>query len=257
MAIFNATFKSKTFNSWVNFNVILPEPCKEDCPWILLLHGLSGNENDWLRFTSAERYALSKGFALVMPNAENSWYTDQCYGKKYYTMISEELINYVRSVFPLSKKREKTFIAGLSMGGYGALKIGLNQPEKFRGIASLSGVVDIYHRFRCDDIDRWGIGFENLATCCWGENYLEVLKDSKENIYSLLRDFDYNSSIKPCIFTACATEDRHYETNKVLHEYLSTLPFEQEWQCCKGEHTWNIWDYYLPQVMDFFAKYMA
>mgnify|MGYP000967111402 CR=1 FL=1 len=265
MAFFRCTYKATSL-TWsgskeiVNFNVILPEDCKEDVPWVLLLHGLSGTEDDWMRFTSVERYAQDKGFGIVMPAVTNSWYSDEVYGMKYYTFVTTELVDYVRSVFPLSKKREKTFVAGLSMGGYGALKAGLNNPSTFAAIASLSGVVDIYHRFCTSDADKWGKGWEWNATCAWGRDYEKVLRDckgNKNNIYSLIRDFDYEAGNTPWIFTCCGTADRHYQTNVDFHNALLEKPIVHEWhEKLDGKHTWDVWDYYFPAVLDFFSRRM-
>ena len=94
----------------------------EDIPTLWLLHGMHGDRNSWMNGSAIVRHARARGIAVVMPSAENSFYTDQKYGFKYYTFIAKELPEYLRKILPLSKKREKNYIAGLSMGGYGAFK---------------------------------------------------------------------------------------------------------------------------------------
>ena len=112
-------------------------------PVLYLLHGLSDDDTIWLRRTSIERYAAPLGLAVVMPQVHRSFYADQAYGGRYWTFLTEELPELVGSLFRVSDRREDTFVAGLSMGGYGALKWALRQPERFAAAACLSGAVDI------------------------------------------------------------------------------------------------------------------
>ena len=110
---------------------------------LYLLHGLSDDHTIWLRRTSIERYATEYGICVVMPCGHRSFYTDMKYGGKYYTYIAKELPRVIREFFNVSDKREDNYIAGLSMGGYGALKIGLREHGSFCAAAGLSSVADI------------------------------------------------------------------------------------------------------------------
>jgi putative tributyrin esterase len=112
-------------------------------PVLYLLHGLSDDDTIWLRRTSIERYVAPLALAVVMPQVHRSFYTDEHYGGRYWTFLSEELPELVGSWFQVSQRREDIFVAGLSMGGYGALKWGLRQPDRFAAAATLSGAVDI------------------------------------------------------------------------------------------------------------------
>src|SRR5215213_755190 len=112
-------------------------------PVLYLLHGLSDDDTIWLRRTSIERYAAPLGLAVVMPQVHRSFYTDEAVGGRYWTFLSEELPALVYSFFRLSDRREDTFVAGLSMGGYGALKWALRDPQRFAAAASLSGALDL------------------------------------------------------------------------------------------------------------------
>ena len=114
-----------------------------DAPVLYLLHGLSDDDTIWLRRTSIERYAAPLGLAVVMPQVARSFYTDEAHGNRYWTFLSEELPQLARSFFHLSDRREDTFVAGLSMGGYGALKWALHRPGRFAAAASLSGALDL------------------------------------------------------------------------------------------------------------------
>ena len=150
MALLELNYYSEALQSYTVVNVILPE-CPRKGPGVgmipagtyrtlYLLHGLHGNQNDWLRRTGIERYAEKYDLAVVMPGVNNSWYADTCYGAGYFTFITRELPEVCRGYFKgMSDKREDNFIAGLSMGGYGALKAALTCPETFGHCAALSG----------------------------------------------------------------------------------------------------------------------
>ena len=110
---------------------------------LYLLHGLTDDDTAWTRYTSIERYAAAKGLAVVMPQVHRSFYSDEAYGGRFWTFLSEELPQVVGRFFRVSTRREDTFVAGLSMGGYGAFKWALRQPARFAAAASLSGALDV------------------------------------------------------------------------------------------------------------------
>src|SRR5687767_5064296 len=147
MAFFDCHFFSDTLAMTVSTHVLIPQqskgqigiesgPARETYPTLFLLHGLSDDHTIWTRRTSIERYATAKNIAVVMPAVGRSFYQDMASGPRYWNFVSEELPGIMRQFFPLSSKREDTFAAGLSMGGYGALRLGLARPEKFAAAAS-------------------------------------------------------------------------------------------------------------------------
>lgn len=158
MALIDCKFYSEVLGLNTSMTVILPQQTTTQIglsnvkrgdlhPTLFLLHGLSDDDSIWLRRTSIERYVAKLGIAVVMPQVHRSFYTDMASGGNYWTFISEELPALARSFFPLSAKREDNFVAGLSMGGYGAIKLGLRKPEVFAAAASLSGALDMAHHF--------------------------------------------------------------------------------------------------------------
>ncbi len=112
-------------------------------PVLYLLHGLSDDDTIWLRRTSIERYVAEFGLAVVMPQVHRSFYLDGEYTGAYWTFVAEELPALVAGFFRVSQAREDTFVAGLSMGGYGAMLHALRQPGRFAAAASLSGALDV------------------------------------------------------------------------------------------------------------------
>ncbi len=107
----------------------------------MLLHGLSSDETTYMRYTSIKDMSMNTKLAVIMPNVDHSAYADMAYGHSYYDYILE-VYDYVHQIFPLSKKRDKRFIAGHSMGGYGTIKFALTQGDKFAKAVPLSAVFE-------------------------------------------------------------------------------------------------------------------
>ena len=157
MSLIHWDFRSEVLDLSTSTCVILPDPPiwkggiprsrgEYRLPTLYLLHGLSDDHTTWLRRTSIERYVAPMDLAVVMPAAHRSFYTDMAGGVKghrYWTFISEELPALARWFFPLSDASEDNFVAGLSMGGYGAYKLALSHPSKYAAAASLSGALNV------------------------------------------------------------------------------------------------------------------
>ena len=149
MALVSWNYHSHTLGISASANVILPQASVEKgekLPVLYLLHGLSDDHTNWQRRTSIERYADPLGLAVVMPAVNRSFYANMAHGPRYWDFICEELPQLAQSFFPLSDKRADTFVAGLSMGGYGAFKVALSHPNRYAAAASLSGTVDVVQR---------------------------------------------------------------------------------------------------------------
>src|SRR5690349_9975630 len=151
MILNEVNFCSETLGLLSSLYVLLPQrPLAEaqnkprkKLRTLYLLHGHSDDHTAWQRYTSIERYAEGLNLAVVMPAVHLSFYNDMAHGGRYWQFISEEVPALVRDTFPLSARREDNFVAGLSMGGYGAFKMALTHPGRFAAAASLSGAVDI------------------------------------------------------------------------------------------------------------------
>lgn len=155
MAHMQCRFFSQTLGLSTTIEVILPQaglsgqigmgcsPSKDLYPALYLLHGYSDDESIWSRRTSIERYVAEMGLAVIMPRVDLSCYQDTVDGRHYWTYISEELPKICEGFFPLRTDRSARFAAGLSMGGYGAFRLGLECPERFSAVGSLSGALDL------------------------------------------------------------------------------------------------------------------
>lgn len=251
MALLEATFRSNSLNMDTCFNIILPESCpKEDIPTLYLLHGMHGNHSHWVRKTCIEQYANDRKIAVIMPDGENSYYTDMKYGKKYYTYIADELVDYTRRIFKISKKREKTFICGLSMGGYGAVRTALKKPEQYAAAASLSGVLDIATRVKT-------CNWTNEAAAIWGDSFKTELAGSDADLLWLIKSFPDNAA-RPRIYSACGLQDTLYNDNITFRDFMYTVGrekgFDFKYEEGDGIHNWEFWNKWVVPAIDYMLE---
>ena len=155
MSILRADFYSEQLTMNTSAIIMLPDDIPNSRARVLyLLHGLSDNCTGWMRLTGIERYARERKMAVVMPEVQRSFYTDMAYGVNYFSYVAKELPQKMRKMFGFSAKREKNMIAGLSMGGYGALKCALTYPEQYFGCAAFSSACDMERNFHERYIDE-------------------------------------------------------------------------------------------------------
>ena len=248
MAIFQCNHRSKVQGRSVNFNVIIPEQCEDDIPVCYMLHGINATPFDWIKSMSIERYATARSIAVVMPQADNSFYADMKYGFKFYTYIVEELIPYCRKLFHFSDKREKNFISGFSMGGYGCTKIAMRNPEMFAVCAPMSGVFSFYENFKKEVDIR--------AIPVWGDNVVEAVHNTEDDVYYLIDELVKSGKPKPWIYQCCGTEDGLIEDNRKMREFMKDKGFHYQYEEWAGAHTWDFWDEAIPKCLDVCKIYM-
>jgi putative tributyrin esterase len=252
MAFIQCNFFSEVLGLSCSVNVILPQQTTNQIgmenrvaakkhPTLYLLHGLSDDHTIWMRRTSIERYVASLGLAVVMPNVHRSFYTDMDKGLKYWTFVSEELPAVCRSFFPLSDKREDNFVAGLSMGGYGAFKLALSCPDKFAAGASLSGALDIARlaKGRFDNPE-----FVNI----FGDP--DKISGSKNDLFYLAQEASKSEDPKPMLYQCCGTEDYLYKDNIRFKEFVEELNFDYTYEEGPGIHEWGYWDKMIQRVLE-------
>ena len=183
MAVMKIEYYSEVLDMEWGVNVLYPdasrveEPDSTDIPVLYLLHGMSGNHNSWLKRTNVERLVRGTNLIVVMPNTSNGWYTDTQYGYNYYTALAEELPKVLKRFFPnISSKREKTFIAGLSMGGYGSFKLALSTNRFSHAATFLVLLVSKSFLQKVKILERLLTGEEFLASLITGKLVLIHLK---------------------------------------------------------------------------------
>ena len=256
MPLLQCDFFAESIGMQSSMNVLLPQPPasgqiglesstqQEQYPVLYLLHGLSDDHSIWGRRTSLERYAASKGLIIVMPNGHRSMYTDAAKSAgQYETLIGEEIPRLVQHWFPVSPKREDTFIGGLSMGGYGALKIGLKRPHRYAAIASLSAVAGTDWLMN----GNTAISADELSTI-YGDNY--QLAGTDHDPVALVKKVAASDGPHPKIFQCCGTEDFLIEENRSLNAAIQATNIEHEYHEAPGAHNWDFWDKWIQTVLE-------
>ncbi|HSN74699.1 MAG TPA: alpha/beta hydrolase family protein [Anaerolineae bacterium] len=242
MALIQCDFFSETLQLSTSMNVILPQPARPRYAVLYLLHGLSDDHTTWLRRTSIERYVDPLGLAVVMPAVHRSFYADMARGNRYWTFVSEELPALVSGFFPISRKRDETFVAGLSMGGYGAFKLALSQPQRFAAAASLSGALDQAGAMQAVE-PAWRAEMETI----YGD--LDSVTGSPNDVMHLARQVAKSTDSKPRLYQCCGTEDFLYDQNVRFRDQASALGLDLTYEEGPGEHEWGYWDRMIQRVL--------
>lgn len=256
MALLHADFFSDVLGMSVNMDVILPQKTKGQigmegkgadgrCKTVYLLHGMSDDHTIWQRRTSIERYASKLGIAIVMPCTHLGFYTDTTYGMNYWTFISDELPRICREFFPqMSDKREDTLAAGLSMGGYGAWKLGLGASDTFGAAAALSGALDIVEDLRRNSKDEHT---REIFRGIFGEE--KDLIGSDNDLMALADRLAKSGKALPRLYAWCGTEDFLYQGNLMAWEHVKKLGYELTSEESSGDHQWKYWDTKIQDVL--------
>jgi len=229
--------------------VLMPEEkvlrqSKEPVPVLYLLHGLSDDHTMWMRQTMIEQFALKYRLCIVMPAVNRSFYMDMVRGAKYDTFVAEELPRIIETYFPVGKKREHRFAAGLSMGGYGAIKLGLTRPNRYAAVASLSGALAMENVFE----RRSGLSDSYLGEMynIYGDE--KQIKTGKGNLSRLADKLAKTPEKAPKMYVACGTEDFLIKANNDFVAKYGKV-FEMEYHTEPGVHSWHFWNKYIEKVL--------
>ncbi len=255
MALLHVNFFSEVLGMCMNMDVILPQRTNGQIgmkgnrkdgkyPVLYLLHGMSDDHTIWQRRTSIERYVSELGIAVVMPTVHLSFYTDMKYGLRYWEFISRELPSICREFFPnMSDRREDTYAAGLSMGGYGALKLGLGASETFGAVACLSGALDMATELKKGAINDESGVFRNVF------GTVEETENSNNDLMALAAKLKESGKPLPKVYIWCGTEDFLYEHNVTAKKRLEELGYDLTYEESPGDHQWNYWDEKIQTVL--------
>jgi putative tributyrin esterase len=232
MALLTCHVESEALEVATTFTAFLPQGSANP-PVLYLLHGLTDDHTGWSRYTSIERYADEAGLAVVMPSAVHSFYTDEAHGHRYWTYVSEELPSLVHALFRVSDRPEDTFAAGLSMGGYGALKLALTHPDRYAAAASRSGTLDI--TYMADREDRAAI---------YSRAFDATIRDSND-LFALLD----SASDAPPLYVGCGKSDALLDANERFIKAASAAGVDVTTDLRPGEHEWSLWDAMIADVI--------
>lgn len=227
-------------------------------PVLYLLHGLSDDCTGWERRTSIERYASRRGIAVVMPEVRRSFYADEVLGEAYWTYVAHELPQLIQSAFRVSARREDTFVAGLSMGGFGAMKLALHFPERFAAAGSFSGVLDLSGRdygehslvlpARVWGFDVAPVEIQSAVGQAFPPTAAERRIPAADDLVNLARQAEVNAL--PRLWVGCGTEDSLFDANQTFLAALRSRGVEPHVRFTPGAHTWDLWDSYVADFVD-------
>ena len=257
MAKLQIDFFSNALHRTTTFEMVIPNDRRAGLPWeekkecsrpmstLFLLHGYTGKAGNWVPEGLPEKY----NFAIVMPTAENSFYLNgEATGSDYQTMVGEELVDYVRKTFHLADGPENTCIAGLSMGGFGALHTGLAYPDRFGKIGALSSALIVHEIAHmqpggCNPVANYA-----YYRSCFGD--LETVEERDVNPEVLAHRLKAAGAKIPEIYMCCGTEDFLIENNRQMHRFLESEGIPHEYHESKGIHDMIFWREYIAKIVE-------
>lgn len=223
-------------------NVILPDQGKGPFPVFYLLHGLSDDYSIWHRRTRIEAYVASRGVIVVMPDGYRGFYTNANEGPAYFDYMTKDLVDCVDRIFPTRRSRNGRCVGGLSMGGYGALRMALGRPDLFASATSHSGALLVASGAKSSlqgpELNRI-FGRKPAGS---DHDLLELARRCKK------------AGTLPKIRIDCGTEDFLLEHNRQYHQHLDKMGIAHEYQEFPGNHNWDYWDLHVREALDFHGK---
>jgi S-formylglutathione hydrolase FrmB len=244
MALSTIHYFSRSLQKASAFNVIFPEDPDTPRPWatFYLLHGLSDDHTIWGRRTSLERYVAGLPLVVVMPDGGRGWYTNAREGYAHEDDLMKDILGLVERTFPVKAERSGRAIGGLSMGGYGAVKLGLKHHESFASVNSHSGAVGFLR-----DPER-ARGLSPEFRRIFGDDP----SGGPEDPFAIVGSIDHGRI--PAMRLDCGTDDFLLDQNRAFHGRLDELRIPHEYEEFPGGHDWAYWDEHVRQAIAFHKK---
>lgn len=254
MVLFRGDVKCKSLQRRTSISVILPadnihflndteEIVEKPYKTLYLLHGLYGSDDIFLANTSVQKFAEDYGIAVVIPSGENSFYLDDIKSHRLFgEYVGQELLDITRNIFPLSDKREDTFIAGFSMGGYGAIRNGLKYSDNFSKIGMISAALIT------EDI----VNFKDNTNVLYSRDFYESVFGDLDNVKGSDKDPKYlieNCDNIPEIHMYCGLDDFLFEKNADFYRFLKSKDIGATFTGAEGEHTWEFCDEFVKEFI--------
>lgn len=262
MSNVNVRFYSNCLKRYTSFQVYLPYDERTDFQGeknkyqkaktrvLFLLHGYTGDAGNWVPEYLADKY----NFAIVIPNGENSFWIDGIStGHEFGKFLGEELLGFVQKTFGLATTREETFIMGLSMGGYGALRTALAYPEKFSKTAGLSSALIVKEVAKMEEGQGNPVANYEYYRECFGDP--KKVLESRNNPEFLVKEIKETGKVMPEIFMAVGTEDFLLENNRDLHKFLEEENVPHTYEEDKGNHDMDFWNKYVERYIPRMFEY--
>lgn len=256
------TLESKLLGRAIDYSILYPinyqraGNAEKKFPVVYLLHGYTGHHTNWIERTRVALYATHFDLFIVMVEGENGWYTDSATvpNDKFESYILQELMPDVEKRFRVSAERDGRAIAGLSMGGYGALKFGFKYPSRFGMVASMSGA---------------------LGAASWTDSDLKNLEAVRQSLLKTLGPIGSSTRLQndllkltrevsadgikllPVIYFDCGTEDQLFPTNRSYADLLVERKIPHEFRQLPGNHSWPYWDQQVREILSLAATRLS
>lgn len=247
MSLCEIHWSSSVLEKKLGTYVILPDAGTRPFATYYLLHGLSDDHTVWLRRTRIEWYVREMPLIVVMPDGFRGFYTDNADGPAYAKHMAEELVQFVERNFPARRERESRCIGGLSMGGYGALRLGLGYPHLFASANSHSGA--LMHGGRSGPRPDGP-----LSTAEFRRIFGDGAAGSPHDLVALARRAKESGQPVPRLLVDCGTEDVLLEDNRAFHGELKRIGIPHDYREFPGTHTWDYWDEHVQDALEFHLR---
>jgi putative tributyrin esterase len=256
----DSKLNSKLMAREMPYRVILPKNYEanktQKFPVLYLLHGLTGHFDNWTDKSKLKDYAANYNYIIVTPEGNDGWYTDSTSvpAEKYESYIIQELIPEIDAKYRTLADREHRAIAGLSMGGYGALKFGLKYPEKFVVVGSFSGALGAASWSVKTLGNNWKALTDSISSV-YGEDDSQTRKDN--DIFRIVREIS-PERIKalPFIYVDCGSDDFLIQQNRDFNVLLAGKKIPHEFRELPGEHNWAYWDSQVQEFLRLLQKFI-
>lgn len=257
MAVFHLHYHPQKLGISTTVSIVLPldgtglcanEGDHEKLPVLWLLHGGGGCHSDMLHQTLVARYAYQYHMAVVMPDGQNSSWVDMAYGPSWETYISEGLPEFIFSHFPVSDKREDNFIAGISMGGYGALHTALRHPDRYAAACGMGSGVWLPIKYAKGLTRDDGLAtLDQSLEASFGSDRKKVI-GSQYDCIQAAKDALSQGTPLPRLLSCCGKKDFSYAENVAFRDEICALGVDLEWMECEGGHDDESWDCFMPAM---------
>ena len=246
MACATLNFHSPALAKACSMTVIVPEGSVGQPPFPVcyLLHGLSDDHTSWARHTSIERHVAGLPLIVVMPDGGRGFYCDAVDGPAYERHLLDDVIGFVDRTFHTIAERQGRVIGGLSMGGYGAIKLALKYPQLFCSAVSHSAALDVQRR-----LERPEVAAEMRRI------FGPAPGGGPNDPYALAATID--RTLLPALRLDCGLEDGLLEENRAFHRHLEQLGIPHEYAECPGAHTWEYWDCHIQEALAFHQRVLG
>lgn len=248
MAFARINYHSRSLQKASSVSVVFPDDPGTPRPWwaFYLLHGLSDDDTIWMRRTSIERYVAGLPLVVVMPDGGRGWYTNAQIGSAYEDDLMKDVVGLIDRTFPVRAERSGRAIGGLSMGGYGAVKLGLKHHETFGSINSHSGALGMLREDWSADPRRKDLAPE--LERIFGRAH----KGGPEDPFALVEKVDHGRI--PPMRIDCGKDDFLIEQNRAFHRHLESMHIPHEYEEFPGEHNWPYWDQHVQEAIAFHVR---